>query len=147
LITLDNTEFDAQEAVLRKAITSLPIIKILIDRTGLGMQLAENATQRHGSRVEGVHFTAETKELWSVELKVQMQKGHVPLPLDRDLSYQIHSIKKKRTEAKNVVFDLATVEKHHSDKYWALALAVWAARPGQSRTLEYGPNILANYRG
>jgi phage FluMu gp28-like protein len=147
MITLDNTEFDAQEAVLRKALSILPVTKMLLDRTGLGMQLAENAVQRHGSRAEGVQFTNETKELWSVELKVQMPKGHVPLPLDRDLSYQIHSIKKKVTEAKNVVFDMASNEKHHADKYWALALAVWAARPGQSRQLEYGPNILANYRG
>jgi len=32
------------------------------------------------------------------------------------------------TPAKNVVFDTSANEKHHADKFWSLALGLWAAR-------------------
>jgi len=102
---------------------------LLIDKSGLGMQIAEELAKRFPGKAEGVDFTNATKELWAVELKVRMQRGEVPIPLDRDLSYQIHSLKRKVTMAKNAVFDTAGNEKHHADKFWSLALAVWAARP------------------
>jgi phage FluMu gp28-like protein len=105
----------------------LPITKFLIDKNGLGMQLAENLDKITGGRAEGVDFTNATKELWSVEIKVRMQRGQVPIPMDRELGYQIHSIKKKFTAAKNAVFDTESNEKHHADEYWALALAVFAS--------------------
>lgn len=146
MVTLDNVEFEDQQAVIDRALDLLPVTKLLIDRNGLGMQLAENSEKKHGVRVEGVQFTNETKELWSVELKVKMQKGQVLMPLDRQLSYQIHSIKKKVTAAKNVTFDTQANEKHHADKYWALALAVWAAK-ADGAVGDYGPNPLGDYRG
>jgi phage FluMu gp28-like protein len=109
-------------------IGTLPISSFLVDKTGIGMQLAEQLTRTHGSRVEGLTFTNETKELWAVELKVKMERGALALPLDRELSYQIHSIKRKTTAAKNAVFDTEANEKHHADQFWALALAAWAGR-------------------
>jgi phage FluMu gp28-like protein len=85
-----------------------------------------------GDRAQGVDFTNPNKELWAVELKLRMQKAQVPLPLDRELAYQIHSIRKTTTAAKNNVFDAARSEHGHADKFWALALAVWAGRPETS---------------
>ncbi len=126
MISLANVEFDDQEAVVKKAIDVLPVTKLLIDKNGIGMQLAENMEKVTG-KAEGVDFTNATKELWAVELKVRMQRAQVPIPLIRDLSYQIHSIKKKYTAAKNAVFDTKANEKHHADKFWMLALAVWAS--------------------
>jgi phage FluMu gp28-like protein len=147
MITLDNVEFADQQAVLDHALTVLPVTKVLIDRTGLGMQLAEQATARHGIRAEGVTFTNDLKHLWSVELKVQLQKGHVPLPLDRDLTYQLHSIKKTLTPGHHLAFesDPALANRHHADKYWALALAVFAARP-DPRVAYWGPAPLPDPR-
>lgn len=128
-ISLAGVEFDDQAQVAGAVLDKLPVTQLLVDRSGLGMQLAENLEKKHGqARVQGVDFTNESKELWSVEIKVQLQRAHVPLPLERELGYQLHSIKKKITAAKNAVFDTEANEKHHADKYWALALAVWAAR-------------------
>jgi phage FluMu gp28-like protein len=126
-ISLSRVEFESQKAVASKALTSLPIAQLLIDQNGLGMQLAEQLSGLHGARAQGVDFTNASKELWAVEMKVRMQKGELPIPSDRDLSYQIHSIKKTTTSAKNSVFDTVGNEPHHADKFWALALAVWAA--------------------
>jgi phage FluMu gp28-like protein len=75
---------------------------------------------------QGVDFTNATKELWSVEALLQFQKTNVPIPNNRDLAYQIHSIKKTITAAKNNVFDTDKNAKHHADKFWALALALCA---------------------
>ena len=140
-ISLAATEFDEQKAVVNKILSTLPVTAFLIDRNGLGMQLAEEVEALHGGRAAGVDFTNPSKELWSVELKVRMQHREVPLPIDRDLSYQIHSIKKKVTASKNSVFDTAANEKHHADKYWALALAVWA---GKTESESHGEVIAAN---
>jgi phage FluMu gp28-like protein len=127
-IGLANVEYDDQIAVAVRALEVLPVTQLLIDQNGLGNQLAESLHKRYGDRAQGVDFTNESKELWAVELKLQMQRGRVPLPLDRGLTYQLHSVKKKTTTAKNAVFDTAANEKHHADKFWALALAVWAGK-------------------
>lgn len=147
MVSLDNVEFEDQQAVIDKVVTALPITKLLIDRTGIGMQLAENSANKHGMRVEGVTFTNELKHLWSVEMKVQMQKGNILMPIERALSYQIHSIKKKVTAAKNVTYDTGTNEKHHADKYWALALAVWAAKTDSVGMGVWSGGSLTDYRG
>lgn len=122
-ISLFNVEFDDQEAVVTKILKTLPITAFMIDETGLGMQLAENMKRRFPIKVHPAGFTAESKELWSIAIKIAMQRGNLPIPMDRDLSYQVHSMKKKITAAKNVVFDTEGNQKHHADKYWALALA------------------------
>jgi len=51
----------------------------------------------------------------------------VVIPRDRKLTQQIHSIKKKATDAGYSRYDTEKNESHHADKYWSLALAVHAA--------------------
>lgn len=144
MVSLDQVPYDDQERCFREIITRLPFTQVLIDQNGIGAQLAENL-ERTG-RAEGVTFTNATKELWAVETRIQMERQGVPIPPDRDLAYQIHSIKKKETAAKNNVFDTERNEKHHADKWWALALAVFAAKaPG--RRLQRGRSPTAGYRG
>jgi phage FluMu gp28-like protein len=126
MVSLDRVEFDEQEACFHQMITALPFVQVLVDQTGLGMQLAENLSRT--GIAQGVTFTNETKALWATETKISAERGNTPIPPERDLSYQIHSIKKMITPAKNVVFDTARNEQHHADKFWAWALAVWAAR-------------------
>ncbi len=127
-ISLSGVEFDDQQAVAAKALRVLPVTQVLIDQSGIGMQLAENLHKEFGDKAQGVDFTNPSKELWAVELKLRMQRAQVPIPLDRELSYHIHSIKKKVTAAKNAVFDAEHNEHGHADKFWALALAVWGAQ-------------------
>jgi phage FluMu gp28-like protein len=126
-LTMDNVEFDDQLSVVMDVMTTLPVKKLLIDKMGLGMNIAENAAKKFPSKVEGVDFTNASKQLWAGNTKMVMQQRKAPIPVDRDLAYQIHSIKKLVTPSKNVVFDTARNEKHHADKFWALALAHSAA--------------------
>lgn len=125
-ITLKNVEFDDQQAVFEKIIKALPFTQVLVDDSGIGAQLAENLEKKTKRRAIGVTFTNPNKELWAVEVRVQMQRCNVPIPVWRDFAYQIHSIKKVVTAAKNYVFDAERNEKGHADKFWAWALGVWA---------------------
>lgn len=131
-ISLDAVEFSDQELVLASVLRKLPITKMYIDRNGIGRNLAENMTKRHGSRVEGVDFTTGTKTLWATDAKTLIQQRKTPLPADRDLAYQIHSIKKIVTGSKNLVFDTDANEKHHADRFWAWALGLSAAGAGSA---------------
>lgn len=126
-ITLDNCEFDDQQEVIDYAFHRLPIITMLIDKNGIGMNLAENAEKAHPGKAQGVTFTNATKQVWAGDAKMLIQQRKTPLPVNRDMAYQIHSIKKLITPSKNVVFDTERNEKHHADKFWGWALGVSAA--------------------
>jgi phage FluMu gp28-like protein len=68
-----------------------------------------------------------------VDLKIAFESEAVSIPRTRDLTSQIHSIKKTPTEAGYARFDTEKNERHHADKFWALALAVHAAGLGKDR--------------
>ena len=124
-ISLNNVEFDKQQALFWRIITALPFTVVLIDQNGIGMQLAENLSRT--GRAAGVDFTGPNKELFAVEARIQAERKNTPLPQDRDLAYQIHSIKKMVTAAKHNRFDTERNEKHHADKFWGWSLAIFGA--------------------
>ena len=126
-LSLDNLEFDDQEAVIGKIMDTLPVHHLAIDENGIGMQMAERMHKRYGDKIGQAEFTQPSKETWAVNTKHKMQQTLVSIPTQRDLSYQIHSIKRRVTAAKNPVYDVAANEKHHADKFWALALAIDAS--------------------
>lgn len=127
ILTMENCEFDDQLNVLMKVMEILPIKKGLIDRTGIGRNLAENASRKYPFKLEGVDFTMQSKQLWATDAKMLIQQRKTPLPNHRDFAYQIHSIKRIVTPSKNVVFDTVRNEKHHADKFWAWGLGLAAA--------------------
>lgn len=127
MLTLDNCSFDKQLEVLLAVMAYIPISCLLIDQNGIGRNLAENMAARYPSKAAGMNFTNATKTLWATDAKMLIQQHRTPLPVSRDLAYQIHSIKKTVTAARNLIFDTARNEKHHADKFWAWALALNAA--------------------
>ncbi len=127
MVSLHNVEYDDQEACFRELIRRLPFTMVLIDRNGIGAQLAENLERDTNRVARGVDFTNPAKEIWAVEARIQAERGNTPLPIKRDLSYQIHSVKKYATPTKLNRFDVERNEKHHADKFWAWALAIYAA--------------------
>ncbi len=126
-ISLDNMEFDDQLSVLMDLMARLPIVSMKIDQNGIGRNLAENAAKRWPVKVEGVDFTNATKRAWATDAKMLIQQGKTPIPVDQDLAYQIHSIKRMVTASNNMVFDTDRNEKHHADRFWAWALALAGA--------------------
>lgn len=134
MITLDKTPYDAQAAVIAHALDRLPLTRLWIDRNGIGGQLAEQTERAAPAVAHGAAFTAQSKELWATTAKRLMQQDRIKLPPNRDLAYQIHSIRKMVSASRQNVFDVDANEQHHADKAWALFLALAAAEAGRRQT-------------
>lgn len=120
---MDALQFDDQVEVVERALARLPITSLVIDQTGIGRMIAETLS-RGRPHVSGVDFTNPLKTLWATQAKKLIGQGKTPLPVDKDLAYQIHSIKRIVSPAKNLIFDTESNEKHHADQFWAWALAL-----------------------
>ena len=124
----DRVPFATQEADLVHMMETLPIARLSIDNTGIGMHLAENLANKFPTYVRQEPFTSANKELWCNDIKILLQQRRISLPKDRDLVGQIHSIKRRVTPAGKIVFDVekSGQDRHqrgHADRFWALALA------------------------
>lgn len=123
-ISLDNLKFDDQIEVISNVMSmSNQVVLCFVDETGIGKQLAEKLAELHPGRVEPKTFTNASKNLWATGMKLVIQQKKTFLPVDKELAYQIHSIKKIVSTSKMIQYDTAKAEKHHADKFWALALA------------------------
>jgi len=98
-----------------------------IDRNGIGRQLAEEAAEMFGSRVEGVDFGNANKEALAVGLKDALEDHGLLIPIDPDVSRSLHSVQKTKTSTGLSRFDAERSDKTgHADHFWAAALAVHA---------------------
>jgi hypothetical protein len=124
LRSFEGTPFAEQEAELRRLLGTLPVARLSIDRSGIGMNLAENLS-RDFPQVVGENFTNEAKERWATDFKILLQRKDVVLPKDRQLVAQIHSIKRRLTPTGKPSFEPEREEigKGHADRFWSVALA------------------------
>lgn len=102
-----------------------------IDQTGLGMQMAEEAQQQFGSAIEPVTFNLQNKELLAVTFRRQFEDKTIRVPAERRVRDDFHRIKRTSGATGAFRFDAARNEEGHSDRFWAAALAVGAARPAE----------------
>jgi phage FluMu gp28-like protein len=128
--TYADISFAEQESELRRLLNTLPIARLSIDRTGIGMNLAENLC-RDFPNVTGEAFSNESKERWCTDFKQLLQRRNVELPKQRDLVSQIHSIKRRILQSGKVNFDAEkTMRGGHADRFWATVLACQKERTG-----------------
>ena len=128
VVRLDRCPYEEQEATLDRLIRDYRVVRACIDETGLGSQFVERASRRHGSRVEGVGFTAPVKQDLAGELKRRMEGRTVRIPGDRAIRESLHSVRRMMTTAGNPRFDADRTEAGHADEFWALALGCHAAQ-------------------
>lgn len=128
LITLQNKTFSEQELVLYALLDNPAVRRACIDSTGLGMQLAERAQEKFGTyRVEGVRFSAQVKEELAYPVRAAFEDKAVKIPRDDQIRADLRGIKKVTTAAGNIRFEADRGANGHSDRFWALALAIHAA--------------------
>lgn len=123
LETFANSPFSKQKEYLRTMLNTFPQMKLGIDNTGMGINLAEDLWQEFRSRVIRRDFTNKWKEEVATDTRIRFESQTIAIPYIKGLIQQIHSIKRKITEHGNFRFDADKSEKHHADKYWAIALA------------------------
>jgi len=116
------TPFDEQRFTLKNFMNTYPLAQIRLDRTGIGMDLAETMVKQYKQRAKGVHFTASQKESMVLNLKKIFEDKTIRIPNDPLLIADIHSIKRK-AGARGFLYDSKQNEHGHADRFWALALA------------------------
>lgn len=123
--TYKQSDFDLQKRELHRYLEIAKPIRLCIDETGLGMDLAEDMRKKHGTRVEPLTFTNASKEEMAIDLHKAFERGRsgILIPNDRDLISQIVAIKREVTSNGLFRYSVENNEKHHGDKFWALALA------------------------
>ena len=126
---LEKTPFHIQEEVLTNILKHRNLRRCSIDSTGLGMQLAESAQRKFGQyRVEAINFTNKVKEELAYNLRTNFEDKSVFIPAEHDIREDLHSVKRVTTSAGNIRFDADSCEVNgHADRFWALALALYAA--------------------
>lgn len=126
-INMQSMGFDEQYMILAEIMNRLPVSRIYIDKGGLGMNLAENAAKAWPMRAFGANFGNAEKITWATDAKKFIQQRMTPIPIDKDLSYQIHSI--KRIISGDILrFDAERNSRGHADWFWAWALALACAK-------------------
>lgn len=98
-----------------------------IDATGLGLQLAEQARERHGWKVEPLVFTAALKEQLAYGLRADFEERRLRIPRDEKLRADLRGVRKEVTAAGHVRFAGESADSH-CDRFWAKALRQHAAR-------------------
>lgn len=129
VIELSKETFDAQESELYAVLRLPQVRRCCIDRTGIGRQFFERAQQRFGTYVvEGVNFSGPVKEELAYPLRAAFEDRTVRVPASDTIRADLRAIKKDTTAAGNIRFTADRGKNGHADRFWALALALHAAK-------------------
>jgi phage FluMu gp28-like protein len=126
-LELLNRPFAEIEEELYRLLRLRQLKRACIDATGLGAQLAEQAAERFGYKVEPIIFTARVKEDLAIGLKVDLEKRQVRLADDEKLRADLRGIRKEVSLSGNSRY-AGESEGSHCDRFWAKALRQHAAR-------------------
>ncbi|MBN9333873.1 terminase family protein [Devosia sp.] len=102
--------------------------RICIDYTGLGIGWGDDAQDKFGKyRVECVTFTGGVKEALAYPVRSRMEERRIRIPYKGEIRADLRQITKQVTPAGNIRFTAERTPDGHSDRFWALALAIHAA--------------------
>lgn len=123
LDVLAKATFENQEQNLSNFLTFNPLAMQKIDKTGIGMSMAEKLRSAYPSRVQGIYFTASNKEAMALNLKKHFEDKTIAIPNDPALISDLHAIKRK-AGSKSFLYDSNANAYGHADRFWALAMAL-----------------------
>lgn len=142
ITVMEKMSFKDQYTILSAYLRLPTMVRACIDATGLGMNLAEDAQTEFGAyMVEAVNFSGTTKAILANNLYKEFDNVSLYIPADDEVQRRsLNSIKKLVTASGNIRFDIGDdsgddsaagaedVAIGHADHFWALGLAVNAAR-------------------
>jgi phage FluMu gp28-like protein len=133
-------KFDAQKAEVHAVDSRFDVESWQIDKTGLGMQLAEELETASPERFSGVWFSAQRKSRLALNMLKLAEERRLLLPNDPDVLAQLHSIQ-KQVSGTTIKYDAERNEDGHGDLFWAVALAADGRAGGKSGG-SYGVEVL-----
>lgn len=132
LLILTGVPYPRQLSICRQLLKELPVARFRIDETGVGKPLTEALAEDFGEVIEGVAFTAKKKGAMATSFKIQLQRRSLTLPRRRDVTADIHSIRRVVSASGNVLFFSEREEgerkNSHADIFWSFALACFEDR-------------------
>jgi phage FluMu gp28-like protein len=139
IIAKQRISFAEQDALLDDCFHRYRVARCAIDQTGLGEKPVEDAKRRHGSRVEGVLFTAASKQLMATLAKDAFEDRKVRIPKGvREIREDLHKLQKVTSPTGAPRFIADRDSDGHADRAWALFLALYAAS-SPPETFAYHP--------
>lgn len=118
----EQVPFSEQEADLRRLLDTVPVSRLSVDKSGIGMNLAENLTRDYPHVVTEV-FSNESKERLATDFKILLQRNDIVLPRDREQVGQVHSIQRRVLPSGKVSFDAEhSTRGDHADRFWAVVI-------------------------
>lgn len=127
LRVMGDTPFSVQEQLLHRLLEGRRVRRLCVDATGIGAMLAERLAQRHGARVEAIHFTSGAKSDLAMPLLRLFQDRQIRIPAEVDVREDLHKVRRTVTSAHHVRLDAPRDADGHADRFWALAMACHAA--------------------
>jgi phage FluMu gp28-like protein len=128
IIELSLRPFREQFDVLCEIMSRRNVRRCCIDAGGVGMQLAEQAVERFGHRVQPVIFTAAIKSQVAMQLRIVVEAAAIRIPPDERIRNDWHSLRRTVSEVGNFRLSAPRLDGSHADRFWAAALAVYAAQ-------------------
>ncbi len=125
-IEMQNRTFAEMREELYRIIRLPQVRRICMDASGLGMQMAEEARQEFGWKVEPVTFTGPVKEELAFPLRAAHEDKRLRYTADPKLRADLRGIKKETTASGNIRF-IGESEDSHCDRFWSKALALHAS--------------------
>lgn len=137
VLALQGQPFSEQERVLSLFFQLPKLRRVSIDQTGIGRQFAEQAQERYGQhRVEGITFTASTKEALAYPVRIALENSTLRIPADAHIRADLHLLRREVSSSGNLRFAAHHQKNSHADRFWALALALHAAQSAPITTDE-----------
>jgi hypothetical protein len=148
LRTYRKTDWDAQMNGIVDAFRTWGWRKVALDRTGIGSMPSETLRKVLGAqRVLEVDFTEASKEVLATGAYACFAERAITLQDEPELVRDTKMVKRVVSDKGKISYDAPSTKDGHADKFWALALAIYASgfvrKMGRART-EYGPGDFEN---
>lgn len=117
-----------QQDYLHKILASGMIRKMLLDKGGIGWQMADDLEAMFGNMFEGVQLggTSKVKEKYMTNLKSRMNEKEMALLYSKETIEHLYSIKREVQVNGGITYKADEEKRHHADLAIAVALAALA---------------------
>lgn len=113
---------------LKRVRSLMPLlVRINIDKSGMGLAIAEQLEREFPGKAQGIQFTQPVKEALAVHARRRMEERKVRIPDDERVRASFRSLKRTQNAAGQVRFDTEhDAASGHADHWWAFAMAEMA---------------------
>lgn len=110
---------------VRRARSLMPLLaRINIDKSGMGLAIAEELEREFPGKVQGIQFTQPVKQALAVRARRRMEERKVRIPDDEKIRASFRSLKRTQNAVGQIRFDTEhDASSGHADHWWAFAMA------------------------